>query len=330
MQPHAQDYDELINDIKVDAGNYCTPKVMRLSMKDRKASVQQALSDWDKIQLEVTKALSTKKSYRLQQSLSAISQVMWRLETKMSEVEVQLARRREYEASLAGARCGLDRVARDAARQVQLIAEELRVMHEDRKEEHLRALLRGELPHWGQTVSGPQLADVRRAIAERLEGMVANDMFARVELSSALSMLWEIMGSFSLSDWIRGAPASVSLVGSLASALAAAAASKVFALFGGPMLAFEINEAFVTQEVDAYYNDILSRVEEDAMREYQGLLSSACAEVETQERLLGSLKAADLQELVNEGFTSTFSELGAEYQAVSRQCQVTLDDVAVS
>ena len=346
----AQDYEELIHDIKLDAGNYCTPQVMRLSMKDRKAGLQQALSDWDKILVKASKALSTKKSFRLRQCLRALIEVMVCLDIEMSDAEVQHAKRREYETALAEARDGLDELERDGERHVQYVACERRAMLQSRQLEHLRALLVARLPHFGERVPGLQLIRVREEIAERLQVMIANDMPAP-DYSAASSVLAErIVGHLAVLRSVSWRAETLHKAASVGAEALQAAAGIGFNIVGLPVVATPvlvvggvtiaaaavvraveewnariINEEFVEQEVDALYGDILSRVEEYTRADYQLMLSRALAEVERQESLLASLNATDLQDLVRTGFTSTYADLRAEYRALSEQCQVALD-----
>lgn len=185
------DYAKLIDDITREAQNYCTPKVISISMKDKKMNHPSALSKWEEVEAKACVAIRQLKCKRFIKVLVSLEKATHVLECVMKndqELRAELDHRR---SCLDKAEAVVERLKAGKDQRVANRAAEIRSVLVEKQEEHLQALLRTNVPnHW---MSPGNLKMFREDVCQIIQDMVANDIQRSAATSDEVSVVMRVL-----------------------------------------------------------------------------------------------------------------------------------------
>ena len=312
-------YQSLMEDIEQDACNYCTPKLFPLSMKDRKAGLEDAVFKWDAVVADLRSALTNRKSLRLRRSSDDLRVVMQQLESKLNDSERRVE---EMQSQIEEAEASRKQFKTSSFKDsfVSQRAKEMRDVLEERREDHLQAVFRST-PHLNRRVGEEQLKEVDQFIGSSVQVMIANDIQASANMSSALasavSSLGFVAGIGSLLVLVEegaGAAAAVLLLGPAAVAAACVIAAGtaivgLWCLFAGTL----VSEDHVRQRFHEFYLQQVDKTKELAEKEYTTLCEAKSREVSGIEGFLDRVLGSG---------PTTFGEGGLQGRVRATACRV--------
>ena len=168
----------------------------------------------------------------------------------------------------------------------------------------------------GSSVFESGLKEVEKAIAERVEVMVFNDMHQSVSLGPDSELHIALATSAYASVGVGLVTAAVEMGGALAVCAAASAFAASAAIGAGVFWAVcstKVDSAYVTERFHKMYDQRVGQARRIALEEFNALCEQMSCKLKVLENSLAAFREADLQLLVQQGFREVLEQLRLEY-----------------
>ena len=307
------DYAKLLADITKETQNYCTPKVMDLSMTDKKKNHPTAKEQWQKVEAYASNALAQLKSRRLINILLSLEKVMDMLWLAVQDDQHLRAELDKRENHLSIAEAKVKRLGDSRDEWVIRRTVEINRTLQQRQDGHFEAILSAGVPHYMRAVGEASLGDVDQQICHYMRTMVANDIQLSAMSSNALAMSLEASQNGKIQRLAQ-------YYGSIR-----VQASPLFLVF----LAFAcvrslvqttfVDESYVKQRFTAIYEQVIQQVpSKQAAQEHVAMVDQATKQLREKQLSLQCLREeAGSRGFLNDEFKAECSELQEDFATLS-------------
>ena len=319
------DYPKLLADITKETQNYCTPKVMDLSMENKKEDNPAAIQKWQKVEAYASNAVAQVKCARLEKILPQLGKVMKTLQLVVKgdqDLRAEQDKLSQYEAKV-------EQLVKGKEEWIRRRAEEIQQILRRRENEHLQAVLAAGVPHYKSPVDQGGLDEVDQAICRLIQTMVVNDVQLSVRLSSLVVETFHTLKSgdpevviISASVWrltLILCPAGGVLPAVVTTCLVIATLNTLVRTIYSFFSTMFVDETYVkTRFAQIYQQVIEEHPGSRASLEYDSRVSDAKKDLEERRASLTHLREeAGLQGILDDEFEKECAELQKKFASLT-------------
>ena len=329
-EEEAPDYAKLLADITKETQNYCTPKVMDLSMKDKKKDHPEAKVKWQEVDAYAHNAVAQLKSRRLINILLSLEKVMDMLWLAVQDDQHLRAELDKRENHLSKAEAKVKELADSRDEWVIRRAIEINRTLKQRQDGHFDAILSAGVPHYMHEVDAAYLEEVDKKICHYMRTMVANDIQLSAMSSKALAMSSEEhMKEFGSKKQRLREKYGV-IVAEFASPVLSTVAYVIYAVDG--LLAYVltllqttlVDESYVKQRFTAIYEQVIQQI---PSKHDAAMVDQAMKDLQEKQLCLQCLREeAGSRGFLNDEFKADCSELQERFASLSTRSKMMQAD----
>ena len=325
-EEEAPDYAKLLADITKETQNYCSPRVMDVSMKDKKKNHPEAMEKWQKVEDYAQNAVAQLKSRRLINILLSLEKVMDMLWLAVQDDQHLRAELDKRENLLSQAEAKVKQLLDSKDEWVIRRAVEIKRTLKQRQNGHFDAILSAGVPHYMHKVDEASLEEVDQQICHYMRSMVANDIQLSARSSNALAT--------SLPDYqkefLREKQRLQQRYGLIVVKIATPFLFAFFAirhdLVALTSLAQStlVDESFVMQRFTAIYEQVVAQIpSKHAAEEHAAMVDQATRHLQKQQLSLQCLREeAGSRGFLNDEFKAECAELQEKFASLSTRSKM--------